>query len=367
MLSGGSTVTSETNITVVSDENGVEVTAENDSNETEATLVDEEETDNVASEISITTSETSTDSTVTETEPADEATSVVEESVDISPVEKAKKKSIFRRNKKIDESGSAAKIAKKLKNRNSMNMKRKIVHVLFGVGFASLNHALPREYFKPFMLIVNTGNILVEVLRYKKGFGWMNKTIHLCLGSSIRKHEMEGKFLGSLYYFNGVTLSTFLYPKTATTLGIMQLALADPSASYFGRKTKDVYWSRIENGFFGLGRNKGVLGFLGGALVCFPFNYQTLTNAKWGPDGVPGGKRAILLASIALGVAGSFADLSVPTPALTLPPSFCGIKLPPLSVDDNFVVPVVSGWACMKIFNHLGWSHDLQLSNFWIF
>lgn len=117
MLSGGSTVTSETNITVVSGENGVEATAENDSNETEATLVDEEETDTVASEISITTSETSTDSTVTETEPADEATSVVEEPVDISPVEKAKKKSIFRRNKKIDESGSATKIAKKLKVR----------------------------------------------------------------------------------------------------------------------------------------------------------------------------------------------------------------------------------------------------------
>merc|ERR1712071_443762 len=102
---------------------------------------------------------------------------------------------------------------------------------------------------------------------------------------TMRKHEMEGKFTGSLYYLSGVTLSAYLYPKTATTLGIFQLAIADPTASYFGRMTRHVYWSRIENGFFGIGRNKGILGFVGGALVCFPFNYRVLSVAKWGANG----------------------------------------------------------------------------------
>ena len=86
------------------------------------------------------------------------------------------------------------------------------------------------------------------------------------------RHEMEGKFTGSFYYFAGVTASAYLFPKTASTMGIFQLALADPSASYFGKNTRHIYWSRIENGLGGFGRNKGILGFLGGALFCFPFN-----------------------------------------------------------------------------------------------
>lgn len=278
-----------------------------------------------------------------------------------------KKKGLFRRKKKLDSSGSASRIAKKLKNRNSLNIKRKVVHFVFGAGFAALNHSLPRKYFMPIMYSINACSIIVETCRYKKGFGWMNKAMHAVLGSSLRKHEMEGKFTGSLYYFTGVTTSAIFFPKTATTLGIFQLAIADPAASYFGRKTRNVYWSRIENGFFGIGRNKGLLGFAGGALACFPLNYRTLSLAKWGAEGAPGGQRAIILASLALGAAGSLADLAVPTPAVGLPSKCCGIPLPPLSVDDNFVVPIVSGFACMKIFNHLGWSQGLELSKYIIF
>ena len=73
-----------------------------------------------------------------------------------------------------------------------------------------------------------------------------------------------------------------------------QLALADPSASYFGRATRHVYWSRIEGGLGGFGRNKGVLGFLGGALFCFPFNYRVLSLASYaGAASLPGGQAAI--------------------------------------------------------------------------
>ena len=110
-----------------------------------------------------------------------------------------------------------------------------------------------------------------------------------------------------------------------------------------------------------------VCNYLGGALACFPLNYRTLSLAKWGAEGAPGGQRAIILASLALGAAGSLADLAVPTPAVGLPSKCCGIPLPPLSVDDNFVVPIVSGFACMKIFNHLGWSQGLELSKYIIF
>mmetsp|Transcript_22875 Transcript_22875/g.25218 ORF Transcript_22875/g.25218 Transcript_22875/m.25218 type:complete len:269 (+) Transcript_22875:96-902(+) len=144
------------------------------------------------------------------------------------------------------EISSSKKIAKKLKNRNHTNLRRKILHASFGLAFGTLNYFVPRKFFLSGMTVLSLGTLMMELLRYKKHFGWMNDVLHATLGSSLRKHEMEGKFTGSLYFFLGVTLTAAIYPRTCATLGIFQLALADPSASYFGRKTKHVYWSRIE-------------------------------------------------------------------------------------------------------------------------
>jgi dolichol kinase len=96
------------------------------------------------------------------------------------------------------------------------------------------------------MVVLTSATLVMELLRYRKGFHWMNEILHFVLGSSLRKHEMEGKFTGSFYYFLGVTLTAALYPTSCATLGICQLAIADPTASYFGRATRHVYWSRIE-------------------------------------------------------------------------------------------------------------------------
>jgi len=257
-------------------------------------------------------------------------------------------------------------IAKQLKNRNHTNLRRKVMHAAFGLTFAFLNHVVPHNRFVPGMAILSTATLVMELLRYRKGFGWMNEALHFVLGSSLRKHEMDGKFTGSFYFFTGVTLTSFLYPKNCATLGICQLALADPSASYFGRQTRHVYWSRIENGFGGIGRNKGFLGFLGGALFCYPFNYRVLslaakkTLAKTG-TALPGGATAVVIASLALGLAGAFADLAVPTPALTLPKKILGVRVPPFHVDDNMVVPIFSAMACNRLFQVLGWSDTIQM------
>jgi hypothetical protein len=67
-----------------------------------------------------------------------------------------------------------------------------------------------------------------------------------------------------------------------------------------------------------------------------------------------------------LGLAGAFADLCVPTPALVLPKHFLKTKipLPPLHLDDNFVVPIFSAWACQQLFRLLGWDPTkIQLAN----
>jgi dolichol kinase len=120
------------------------------------------------------------------------------------------------------------------------------MHANFGLFFSMLNWVVPRSKFLPGMAMLTGGALVVELLRYKPGFEWMNDLAYKLVGSGIRKHEMEGKFTGILYFWSGVTLSAALYSKPCATLGIMQLAIADPSASYFGTKTKHVYWSRIE-------------------------------------------------------------------------------------------------------------------------
>ena len=253
-------------------------------------------------------------------------------------------------------------IAKKLKNRNATNLSRKVTHAAFGIFFACLNQFIPRAKFLPLVSGITAFSLTVELLRYRKGFGWMNSALHFFLGGALRKHEMEGKFTGSFYYFLGVTVSAYLFPQTAATMGICQLALADPSASFFGRRTRHIYWSRIEGQLGGIGRNKGLLGFLGGALFCFPFNYRVFKIAKWGAAGIPGGNASLITVSLLLGMAGAFADLAVPTPALVMPKKVLGVPVPPFHVDDNFVVPIFSGWACTKIFELVGWDQGLKLA-----
>ena len=127
-----------------------------------------------------------------------------------------------------------------------MNIKRKVLHASFGLFFATLNQIIPKSIFVPGMTALTSATLAMELLRYKKRFAWMNDLFFFFFGGTLRKQEMDGKMSGSFYYFLGVTISAAFFPTSCASLGICQLALADPSASYSGRQTKHVYWSRIE-------------------------------------------------------------------------------------------------------------------------
>ncbi|GMI13668.1 hypothetical protein TrLO_g8576 [Triparma laevis f. longispina] len=242
------------------------------------------------------------------------------------------------------------KMAGKLAPRNSVHFSRKLTHFSTGLIMAALYQMVPKKIFVGVGTFCSVGLCAVEVARYKKGFRWLNRIFYKCFGGVLRKHEMDGKFTGTFYYFAGVTATAYFFPPTAAVLGIAQLAIADPTASYFGRKTKDVYWSRIEGGMGGLGRNKGILGFLGGAAMCIPFNYALLRAARW--SGPRPTTPILLLASALVGMAGAFADLAVPTPTLSVPKNakLLGVKIPPFHIDDNFVVPIFTAFVTLRIF-----------------
>jgi hypothetical protein len=89
-------------------------------------------------------------------------------------------------------------------------------------------------------------------------------------------------------------------------------------------------------------------------------NYRLLSLAQFGAQ--PVSSSALWMASFALGFAGAFADLAVPTPALTLPKKVCGIRVPPFHVDDNVIVPIVSGYACTQVFRLLKFPANLALA-----
>jgi dolichol kinase len=120
------------------------------------------------------------------------------------------------------------------------------MHAAFGLFFAVVNYIVPKKTFVPIMLFTSSLVLALELLRYRKGFHWINEIIFSIVGKGLRKHEMEGKFTGTFYFLVGVTLTSMLYSKPCAVLAICQLGLADPAASYFGTKTKHVYWSRIE-------------------------------------------------------------------------------------------------------------------------
>lgn len=121
------------------------------------------------------------------------------------------------------------------------------------------------------------------------------------------------------------------------------------------------FLSPANSGLGGFGRNKGILGFLGGALFCVPFNYRVLSIAKWA---TPQTRATLATASLALGLAGAFADLAVPSPVMTLPKRILGRRVPPFHIDDNFVVPIFSAFAAEKVFGALGFPLDLELAKF---
>ena len=79
------------------------------------------------------------------------------------------------------------KFGRKLRNRNSLNIKRKVTHAMFGLFFASLNQIVPRAKFVPGMTILTGATLFMELMRYRRGFGWMNHALHFVLGSALRK------------------------------------------------------------------------------------------------------------------------------------------------------------------------------------
>ena len=260
-------------------------------------------------------------------------------------------------------------LSRTLTPRNSLHLKRKLFHASLGLVFAALYQRVSRSLFLKCTSSLSLLLLSLEVLRYRRGFLWLNKLLHLFFSGVLRRGEMrQGRLSGVFYYAGGVALTAFGFSPPAAVLGIVQLAVADPVASLVGRLTADLKWSRVwtsrpssssssssstsstSSPSIPAKKGKGLLGALAGALACLPFNYLMFRSASWGVSSLPS-PSSLLLLSLSIGLTAGVADLLVPTPPITL---YLGKTWPEMHVDDNFVVPIAAAAVAERLLRGRG-------------
>jgi glycerol-3-phosphate acyltransferase PlsY len=179
---------------------------------------------------------------------------------------------------------------------------RKFYHLAGGLGLLSLYDLLGR----PYALIVYAGLFLIilmlEVIRLK--IPAFNRFVLDRFGSFIRDREAN-RLTGTAPYVLGIALSLFLYRSDIATAAICFLAFGDVAATAVGER---------------YGRTK-----------------------IWGEKSLEG-----TLAFVAVATAAGFL---LPLTGIHLPPGIiltgivvaAGVELLPLPVNDNLVIPLVSG------------------------
>jgi dolichol kinase len=166
-------------------------------------------------------------------------------------------------------------------------------------------------------------NLSIELTRLR--FNRVNQAVVKVMGPLMRTGEVS-TLSGTPYYIGATLLAVSVFPKSIALMCITFLAVGDPIASLFGvlYGHKSI---RFSNG-------KSLVGTAAGMISCslvaalmlsfMPFGLQLTTGEFW------------FLVCVG-GMAGG------------------GAELLPMEVDDNFAIPVISGfvlWLCfayMKI------------------
>ncbi|OFZ79669.1 MAG: hypothetical protein A3K03_06035 [Bdellovibrionales bacterium RIFOXYD1_FULL_44_7] len=147
-----------------------------------------------------------------------------------------------------------------------------------------------------------------------------NEKVMRFWGPIMRNYERD-RFSGVPYYLAAAALAVGIFPKTIAVLAIAYLACGDPIASLagilFGHKGK-----KFKNG-------KSLVGTVAGVLVCSILTFIFISSSHLGDQ-------YVLALTFIGGVAGGSAELL------------------PLEVDDNFSIPIVSGFVLWLAFIILG-------------
>lgn len=197
-------------------------------------------------------------------------------------------------------------------NKGAIHWKRKVFHAL-GIGVVPVAYAsTPVEPMAALAILAAFTVIFAGLDMARFYVPALNRKVRKDFGMLMRDYELEGMSGSSWFLFSSL-LCVAMFSKTAASIGFLYLALGDPIASWAGLR-----WGKTK-----LPGGKSLEGSLALVGVCtlsgLLFLVATGTGLAIGP--------ALLVAGCAA-VAAAFAEW-----------------LPIKGVDDNFVVPLVTGAA----------------------
>jgi dolichol kinase len=187
---------------------------------------------------------------------------------------------------------------------------RKLYHLLGGLGLLSLYYILGRERALLFYGILFCLVLVLDIARLK--ILPVNRFIYTHFSSFIRKNE-ENKLTGTAPYVLGIASSFYLFPTGIATAAVCFLACGDVAATSIGE--------RYGRTMIGKKSLEGTMAFAAAA---------TVAGLLLPLAGVPVVREIILAGALVA----------------------AGVELIPLPVNDNLVIPLVSGSA-MTLFSRL--------------
>ena len=203
--------------------------------------------------------------------------------------------------------------------RRDLHLTRKLWHMCMGVVILAIFMSGISKHMS--LLLLGgflTFFLLFETARLKNPF--LNQFAVRIMGPLMRSHEVH-RLSGIPYYLAAALAAVAIFPRPVAVLSLLYLALGDPVASLFGILYGDRSL-RFSNG-------KSLVGTGAGVAICFLVTLVYLSGMRLDLS------TSLLLALIG-GIAGGTAEML------------------PFEIDDNFTIPVISGFVLWLAFILLG-------------
>jgi diacylglycerol kinase (CTP) len=204
----------------------------------------------------------------------------------------------------------------RLQHRQELHIARKLWHFFLGLTIV-LVYTLTGMSRTDGILILGSVlglDIFVEMARLRMPS--FNEQVLKVMGPFMRSCEVN-RLSGVPFYLAAAVIALAIFPKTVAILSLLFLAFGDPLASTFGILYGD-RGPRFSNG-------KSLIGTLAGITACMLVSLVVLSSLNLAP-------LELLSLTLIGGIAGGTAEML------------------PLEVDDNFAIPIVSGFVLWLAF-----------------
>lgn len=203
--------------------------------------------------------------------------------------------------------------------RQDLHLARKLWHMMMGIFIVAVYMSgISRDISLRILSVSLIFFLVMETARLR--FSGLNQKAIRLWGPLMRSHEVH-RYSGIPYYVASALISIAVFPQPVAVLCLLYLAIGDPVASLFGI----LYGDRSIR----FASGKSLVGMMAGVTVCTLITLVYLSGLHLGFS------KLLILAAVG-GFAGGVAEML------------------PFEIDDNFVIPVVSGFILWLAFILMG-------------